>query len=143
MRPSTSGFTLIELTIVVAIVAILAAVALPLYQDYTIRAQLAEGLQLADGAKTALAEFYARRGAFPAANASAGLSATVNGSYVTGLDVATAPGQIRVSFGNRAHARIQGGILALSALTAGGSVAWTCKAISGIDAKYFPTNCRG
>ncbi|VDY05994.1 protein of unknown function [Thiomonas sp. Bio17B3] len=62
------GFTLIELMIVVAIIGILAAIAIPAYQDYTIRAQVSEGLSLADGAKTALAEYYTNTGAFPPNN---------------------------------------------------------------------------
>jgi len=72
MKKAQQGFTLIELMIVVAIIGILAAVAIPAYQDYTVRAQVSEGLSLASGAKTAMAEFYNQRGTFPSDNASLG-----------------------------------------------------------------------
>ena len=138
------GFTLIELMIVVAIIGILAAIALPLYADYTIRSQLAEGIQLGGGVKTSIEEYYQNRGAFPSSNLSAGLvsSGSITGNYVIAVNVGTVPGQIRVTMGNRAHANIQNGVLALSATPSGGSMQWTCKAIAGINAKYFPTNCR-
>src|SRR5690606_26320400 len=80
------GFTLIELMITVAIVGILAAVALPAYQDYTIRAQVAEGLSLASGAKVVVAEYYANRGDFPADNDGAGYGGA-EGKYVTAVDI--------------------------------------------------------
>jgi len=68
MKNMQKGFTLIELMIVVAIIAILAAIAIPAYQDYLIRSQVSEGAVLADGAKTAVGEYYSNRGVFPPAN---------------------------------------------------------------------------
>ena len=68
MKKMQKGFTLIELMIVVAIIAILAAIAIPAYQDYLIRTQVSEGAVLTDGAKTAVAEFYSNKGDFPTAN---------------------------------------------------------------------------
>jgi type IV pilus assembly protein PilA len=145
MQKLQKGFTLIELMIVIAIIGILAAIAIPAYQDYTIRAQVSEGLSLGDGAKTAMVEFYNNYGRMPGSNASAGLAqaGSIKGNYVTQLTVATIPGQIQVTYGNKANAAITNGILALSAITAGGgSVQFTCKAVSGIASKYLPSSCR-
>jgi len=84
------GFTLIELMIVVAIIGILAAIAIPAYQDYTIRAQVSEGLNLSGGAKAAVTEFFQDRGILPADNATAGLAAAaaIQGKYVGSVTVA-------------------------------------------------------
>lgn len=145
MKKVQQGFTLIELMIVVAIIGILAAVAIPAYQDYTIRAQVSEGLSLASGAKTALSEFYNQRGTFPNDNASLGLSAAVDieGSYVSAVDASGngTPGIIDVTFGNDVNAQILNDILRISALTSAGSIRWTCKSTT-LDDKYLPTNCR-
>jgi len=142
------GFTLIELMIVVAIIGILAAIAIPAYQDYTIRAQVSEGLSLADGAKTAIAEYYTNYGKFPSSNASAGLAdaASITGNYVSKVE--TKDGVITVTYGNKANSAIAdngGKTLELSAVTTGGgSIAWTCKsgATDGVPAKYLPSSCR-
>ncbi|CUA95960.1 pilin [Thiomonas bhubaneswarensis] len=145
------GFTLIELMIVVAIIGILAAIAIPAYQDYTIRAQVSEGLSLADGAKTAVAEFYTNRGTFPTTNASAGLAAKANitGNYVSSVGVGSTDGSgngILVTFSStspqKANTAIGGKTLGLMPVTANGSISWTCVS-STIAQKYLPSSCKG
>ena len=76
MKAVQKGFTLIEFMIVIAIIRILAAIAIPAYQNYTIRSQVTEGLSLADGWKTAISEYYAQNGSFPAASTTSSTPST-------------------------------------------------------------------
>jgi type IV pilus assembly protein PilA len=144
MKNVQKGFTLIELMIVVAIIAILAAIAIPAYQNYLVRAQVSEGATLADGAQTAIAEFYSNTGHFPTNATSAGIatSTSITGKYVTSVSVATS-GQVQAAFGNQANSVITGDILAFSAVTTAGSVSWSCNTgNTTVPAKYLPTTCR-
>ena len=143
MKNVQKGFTLIELMIVVAIIGILAAIALPAYQDYTARSQLSEALSLAGGARTAVTEFWTTEGAFPSTNASAGLAAAsdITGSYVASVNVGTTRGQIIATMASSGVASgIQNSTLTLSAVTTAGSIEWVCKG-SALD-KLLPANCR-
>ncbi|HCV95855.1 Fimbrial protein precursor [compost metagenome] len=134
------GFTLIELMIVVAIIAILAAIALPAYQDYVARAQVAEGFSLSTGAKEAIATYYSDHGQFPADNLAAGMAppASVSGNYVRSVTVGTR-GAIDVEFSGSASAKIAGQILTLAATDSNGSINWSC---GGLEGKYLPSSCR-
>ncbi len=150
------GFTLIELMIVVAIIGILAAIAIPAYQDYTIRAQVTEGLSLASAVKTSVAEVYADEGAWPALLADAGIANSPVGKYVT--DIAIADGTITITYGDQANANIAGGLLSLKPLLSeNNDVVWVCGNkgppagtmtdssggnLTDLDEKYMPSNCR-
>ncbi len=145
MKRNQQGFTLIELMIVVAIIAILAAIAIPLYLNYTAQAEGSEATTLMDGAKTAVVSYYNETGAFPTGNGSAGLanSGSINGRYVSEVQVMSTR-VIRATFKNSTGVAkpIQGQWIELSPSAHGGSVAWTCKVASASMYKYVPSNCR-
>jgi type IV pilus assembly protein PilA len=130
MTKLQKGFTLIELMIVVAIIGILAAIAIPAYQDYTIRAQVSEGMNLAAAAKAAVAESFLNRGRAPMNRTDAGMSANAtdtSGKYVQSVNVND--GAIVITFGNEANAQIANQSLGLTAYeTPDLSVAWKCGA---------------
>ncbi len=159
MKTIQKGFTLIELMIVVAIIGILAAIAIPAYQDYTVRAQVTEGLNLAGAVKASVAETYAQTGTWPALNVDAGVGAanTIQGKYVTSISVVA--GGITIAYGNQANANIAAATLGLSpALSGNNDIAWVCgrRAVpagstaagtAGVTSatmldKYLPQTCR-
>jgi len=158
MKTMQKGFTLIELMIVVAIIGILAAIAIPAYQDYTIRAQVSEGLTLAAAAKAAVAESYLNTGAAPANREEAGMSADATdtqGKYVAQVEVTD--GVIEIEYGNDVNADIDGGLVGLVPfLSTDNSVTWQCgyatapgTAMTGsgsnttdLEPKYLPASCR-
>ncbi|HFB5037953.1 TPA: pilin [Neisseria gonorrhoeae] len=163
MNTLQKGFTLIELMIVIAIVGILAAVALPAYQDYTARAQVSEAILLAEGQKSAVTEYYLNHGEWPADNGDAGVASPADkiiGKYVEKVEVAK--GVVTATMkSDGVNKEIQGKRLSLWAKREDGSVKWFCgqpvqrddgkadndavaddKNNNGIDTKHLPSTCR-
>lgn len=138
MKTESYGFTLIELMIVVAIIGILAAIALPAYQDYTKRAHVTEGLSLTGAAKTAIAEYFSSEGSLPTNNALAGIAspASISGNAVTSVNVSG--GLITVTFNTKVSS---GTTLDLSPITAAGSLKWECNN-GNVPGNYLPSRCR-
>jgi type IV pilus assembly protein PilA len=159
MNKLQKGFTLIELMIVVAIIGILAAIAIPAYQDYTIRAQVSEGMTLAAAAKAAVSETYSNTGDAPVDRADAGMSANADetqGKYVASVEVTD--GAIDVTYGNDAHLNVDGDVLTLVPfVSTDDSVTWICGnatapaglsqmdgagAGTNVESRYLPASCR-
>jgi len=164
MKRISKGFTLIELMIVVAIIGILASIAISAYQTYTVRAQVAEGVNMAASAKTPIVDAYNQTGTPPADRIAAGMTPNATdtqGSYVA--EVSVVNGRLDIKFGNMAHQDIFGQTLSVTPYQSGtGSVLWRCGSApapggatemsgGGVDAvhaaptfdsRYLPSTCR-
>ncbi|MBB6095545.1 type IV pilus assembly protein PilA [Povalibacter uvarum] len=154
------GFTLIELMIVVAIIGILAGIAIPAYQDYTIRSQVVEAFSLASELKPSIQDYRKEHGRFPATNADAGVpeAQLLIGNYVSRIDVVD--GAVHIAFGQLANSNLKGSVITLQPLVVKGSptspMSWRCgkreipegmEALgenrTTVDNKYVPAACRG
>jgi type IV pilus assembly protein PilA len=131
MKKKQQGFTLIELMIVVAVIGILASMAIPAYQDYTIRAQVAEGIVLAGGAKVALVEYFLDNGDWPNNNVKAGIEM-----------VKVKDNEVEIMFGNDAHNVIFNKKITMTAQENFGVIRWVCASTGAIPERHLPRGCR-
>ena len=132
-----AGFTIIELMIAVAIIGILAALAIPAYQNYITRARVSEGILFASDAKSNVAQYYLSKGSFPSSNSEVGIPATISSPMVASVDV-SGSGQVIVTTSING---ITNGSIVFSPLASSSGITWTCTG-GNLDRNYRPSNCR-
>ncbi len=147
-----NGFTLIELMIAIAIVGILLSLAVPAYQNYTIRAKIAEALTVASSFKTLIAESYLNTGKIPADAAAAGINTTnFSTEYIQGVSYGTAEdggvGQLKMTLSDQVSTDLNNTVLILEAEVSNGTLTWNCTTTEdgetdNIGGEYLPANCR-
>jgi type IV pilus assembly protein PilA len=144
MKKVQQGFTLIELMIVVAIIGILAAIAIPAYQDYTIRAKVTEGVNALAPAKTSVSEFFISQGSMPASPTAAGFSGTIATKFVRTVGysrTSATVGQLRVTIAATVSPPLAGQTIIMNGTGQTAAVDWDC--VPGtLATKYIPADCR-
>ena len=141
---SAQGFTLIELMIVIAILGILLAIAIPAYSDYTVRARVSEGLNVSAAAKAAVSETRLSNGAWPSSNITAGLPRSISSTYVASLEVG-ASGTILITYEtgtNKIPELGTNNTLQLTPSFNGNTVRWECTNTTGVEPRFRPARCR-
>lgn len=138
MNNNNKGFSLIELMIVVAIVGILSAIALPAYHTYTKRAHIAEGLALANGAKVAITDYYSTFGKYPIDNLDVGIMQAESIKSSSVRSIAVSASKVVITYNTKV---ISGTTVELSGVMLGSSIQWSCSGGS-VPVQYRPSNCR-
>ncbi len=142
MRTGQQGYTLIELMIVTGIIGILGSIAIPAYQDYTIRAQVAEGITVSGGIRAAALDYYMQTGDWPQNNNKAGVGNQndYSGKYVKKIMIKK--NEIEIQFGNDAHDKISGKKILMTAVVGQGAIRWECSGKGVFEDRHLPQGCR-